>query len=1115
MIRKILFSVALMLVIQASWAQPWLENLPKYKSAEELTLNDYKDAFDAYWKPFNIEKGYYYKDGKKVKATGWTQFQRWVYNMESQVNPTTGEFPSATGQQVYSKYLKSNPNAKSPKTANWTSRGPSSSNGGYAGIGRINCIEFHPTNNNIYWVGVPVGGLWITTNNGSNWTSLTDFNSVIGISDIVVPTDYETTNTIYIATGDKNGWDNNSIGVLKSTDGGITWNETGISYSINQSRMVYRILLDPTDNQTLIAATNQGVFKTTNGGTTWDTQISAYTFVDLEYKPGDFNTLIGSTSSGSVYYSPDAGETWSVALTTGSERTELAVSAANPNIVYAIVAMSDGGMKGIYKSTNGGENFSVIYNDKNLLGWNSTGTDAGGQGWYDLAIAASPTDANTILIGGVNTWRSTNGGTSWSLVNHWTGSGGKPAIHADKHMLRFRNNGDLFETNDGGVYISTNDGTSWIDKTNGMEISQIYKLSVAAGDATEVIAGLQDNGTKLNRNNDWTDVRGGDGMECLIDYSNPAIQYNTVYYGEIRRTYNRWGYYTEITPTAAGEGAWVTPYIIDPNDPYTLYAGYSNVWKSTNRGTSWTQISSMNASGKLRSMAIAPSNSQVLFVADETRIWKTTNGGTVWTNVTANIPSSSANITSIAIKNNDPNIVWVSLGGYNIHGVYQTVNGGESWFNISEGLPEIPMYSIVQNNQVADNQLYVGSEVGIYFKKGTDNWVLYNTNLPNVKIGELEIAYDSNPYNSKLIAATYGRGLWESPVYYNLSPMVYESSVATQTDNSSVRPGESDIMIIGMQIETDGAVEALSVSEISITMNGTTNISDVSSIKMFSTGSIPYFNTENQYGSTTTSANGTISFSETKTLLPGINNFWLTYNLSENAIIENIIDAEFESVIVGGQTYIPTISNPGNGRLIIGEPEIEIDTQTLNFDSIMVGQSSAIQTYIVGGNYLNGILSVAAPSGFKISKSPETGYTNFLSLNDENGNVVPTTIYVKFMPTSVQEYSGNINHSSTGATITRIAVSGVGIEQVGFNETFNLEDITVYPNPSNGIFNVNNPTLQNIQMTITDFKGRTREMKRLDANSDLTIDLSSYPLGIYFIQFIVNNQTHYIRLVRQ
>ncbi|NPD46281.1 MULTISPECIES: T9SS-dependent choice-of-anchor J family protein [unclassified Lentimicrobium] len=756
----ILFSSTLLM------AQPWLQNMPQNKSKEEWTLYDYESAFHQYWEPYQVNnKGYYIEDGKEVKAPGWKQFYRWYYQMEAKVNPSTGIFPSKTAQQVYDEFIKTNPEQRNYKSANWTNLGPSSSTGGYAGVGRLNCVAFHPTDNSTYWVGAPAGGLWVTTNNGSSWTCLTDENNVLGVSDIVIPTDYSSSQTIYIATGDRDAWDNRSIGVLKSTNGGFTWNTTGIQFNLSDGDMVTRLLLHPSDNQTIIAATSNGVYKTTNGGSTWDNQLTSISFIDMEYKPGDFNTLYGSTTSGSIYRSANGGGDWSEELSQGN-RIELAVSVDEPTYVYAIIANSSSALDGIYKSTNSGNSFSEVFsgNSSNLLGWDSNGGGSQGQGWYDLSIAVSPNDANTILVGGINTWRSTNGGSSWSIVNHWWGDG-VPAVHADKHMLKYRDNGDLFECNDGGIYLSTNNGTSWTDKTNGMIISQMYKLGVSQTNATETITGLQDNGSKLFFSNFWDDVKGGDGMECLIDYTSSNTQYATYVNGQITRTTNHWASSTDIEPSAAGDGAWVTPYVIDPVDHNTLFAGYTDIWKTTNKGDNWTKISTMNTSSKIRAMAIASSDNDVLFVSDPNEIWKTTNGGGSWTDVTSNLPTSSSNITYIAIKADNPNTVWVSLSGYNNNLVYETTNGGSTWNNISDGLPSIPAYTIVQNTQASStSHLYLGTELGVYFREGSNDWTEYNTNLPKVQCGELEIYYAGDATDSKLRLASYGRGLWESPL---------------------------------------------------------------------------------------------------------------------------------------------------------------------------------------------------------------------------------------------------------------------------------------------------------------------------------------------------------------
>lgn len=762
--KRILFLTASFLFTIIVFGQKWTDNLPNNKSKAEITFFDYQNAFNEYWQPFQVDaSGYYMENGEKKKARGWKQFYRWAYDMEGQINPATGEFPQKSAQQVYDEFIIANPPAKNTTVANWTNLGPSTTTGGYAGVGRINCVAFHPSNNNIYWIGAPAGGLWMTTDNGNSWTCLTDANNVLGVSDILIPSDYATSQTIYIATGDKDAWDNRSIGVLKSTDAGASWTSTALQYNLSDNEMVSNLIVNPNDNQNILAATTNGVYETTNGGTSWSTQLTSTYFIDLEYKPGDFNTLYGSTTDGKIYVSTNGGNTWNQTFNEGN-RIELAVSQASSNIVYALVAANNSGLYGVYKSTNSGTSFSQTLDGStlNLLGWDSDGGDSGGQGWYDLAFAASPTNANTIVVGGVNSWRSTNGGSSWSIITHWWGDGVQ-AVHADKHMLRYRANGDLFECNDGGVYFSSNNGTVFSDKTNGLVISQMYKLGVSQTNANEVITGLQDNGTKLLSGGFWDDVKGGDGMECLIDYTTTNTQYGTYVNGQISRTLNHWGSSSAIEPAGAGSGAWVTPYIIDPVDHNTLYAGYADIWKTTNKGNNWTKISTMNTSSKIRAMAIAPSNNSVLYVSDPDQIWKTTNGGGNWTEITGTLPTGSSSITYIAVKADDPNTLWVTLSGYNANSVYRSTNGGTSWTNISSGLPQIPTYTIVQNAQITTSvHLYIGTELGVYFKNGDNNWVEYNTGLPKVRCGELEIYYNSNPDNSKLKLATYGRGLWET-----------------------------------------------------------------------------------------------------------------------------------------------------------------------------------------------------------------------------------------------------------------------------------------------------------------------------------------------------------------
>ena len=803
--KSILLKVTLLLVTIFTTnlvnSQTWLENLPQAKvQSGTLTLQDYQKAFYDYWEPFHVEKGYYVNEnGEKVKAYGWKQFKRWEWYWEYRVDPQTGAFPKTNAAEEYEKYLLQNPEGSRSPSGNWISMGPSWSNGGYAGIGRLNCVAFRPGDANTIYAGAASGGIWKSSDGGASWTSLGDSNPVLGVSDIIVINQGSNPDILYIATGDKDGgslWslggqqsnDNNSVGVLKSTDGGTTWNTTGLSFSSSQKITVSRLILDPTSgNQTIYAATSTGVFKTTDGGTNWPQQLWG-NFIDLEMNPGNSSVLYASTIdhwlTPMIYYTTNGGSNWtasSTPFTATDKRVDLAVTAANSNYVYAVVANRNGGLSYVCRSTNAGASFSTVYTGSsttNLLSLyaNESG-GTGGQGYYDLAIAVSPINANEVYVGGINTHKSTDGGSSWNCVNCWTWSATynnvtpqAPVVHADHHFLAFQNNTTLFECNDGGLYKTTNGGGSWADKTNTMVISQLYRLGVSQTVSSDVITGLQDNGTKvLATGPGWMDVIGGDGMECIIDHTNVNVQFGTLYFGDIFKTVNYWGGQAQINPA---NGAWVSPYVMDPTNNMRLVAGYADVWLSTNGGANWGQISNnLTGSGTtyLRSVAIAPSNSNTIYVATLNNIWKTTNSGGNWINITGTLPVGSSNITYITVKNSNPNTVWVSFGEYNTHSVYQTTNGGTNWTNISAGLPSLPVMCVIQNTQnTTQDELYAGTDVGVYVKVGSANWAAFSTSLPNVVVTELDIYYDAVPANSLIRAATFGRGLWESDLY---SPM--------------------------------------------------------------------------------------------------------------------------------------------------------------------------------------------------------------------------------------------------------------------------------------------------------------------------------------------------------
>ncbi len=783
----------------------------KYSLNSKSTFFDIQKAMNEHWASLGVDGGYVLKNGVKEKVPNWKIYKRWEYYWEQRVNQLTGEFPKTTAVDEYEKYKKSpyySP-GNTDYSESWTNLGTNTSTGGYAGLGRINCIAFHPSDANTFWVGSPSGGIWRTSNGGTNWTILNNNMAVLGVSDIVIPSDYATSNTIYIATGDRDGgsmWalgggqsnDNNSIGVLKSTDGGATWNTTGLTFTVSQNKLVYKLLIHPTNKLILFASTSDGIYKSTNGGTSW-TQKSLNEWGDMEFKPSDPTVMYASSMPYAGTYinrSTNSGENWSYySITASGRRGEIAVTPANSSVVYLLSANSSGGVYGVYKSTNSGANFTAVNSGSpaGMLGYFTDGSGgSGGQGSYDWCIAVKPDDANTVFIGGITTWKSTNGGVSFTANTCWAPDSyynisGVPVTHADKHAMIYQSASVLFEGNDGGIYKTVNGGTNWTDLSNGLVISQIYRIGVAQTSSTKILTGLQDNGSKLLNSGSWSDVYGGDGMECIIDFYNSNYMYATYVEGEISRSVNGGVSFptiiSENIPGGQPVGFWVTPYVINPSNSLVLFAGYDKVWKTADRGNSWTSASQvLSSSAKLRSLAIAPSNQNVLYAADQLNMWKTTDGGaTNWSTVT--LPSSSDYITYIAVKNNSPGTLWISYGGYTSGTkVFESTNGGTNWTNISAGLPNLPVMCILQYKTAADrNVLFAGTDLGVYVKDGANAWVNYSNGLPSVVVTELDVYYNAS--GDKLRAGTYGRGLWETLIEGAL-PVELQSFTSSVNNNS-------------------------------------------------------------------------------------------------------------------------------------------------------------------------------------------------------------------------------------------------------------------------------------------------------------------------------------------
>lgn len=317
----------------------------------------------------------------------------------------------------------------------------------------------------------------------------------------------------------------------------------------------------------------------------------------------------------------------------------------------------------------------------NLLGYRFDGKDYEGQGAYAMAYAISPTNAKKVFTGAVNTWSTSDISDEkmWKINTMWANDtdpnsdgynpNGIQIVHADVHMIAYspHNSTTMVQCNDGGIYISTDGGIKWKDKSNGLQISQFYRISSSTtGDL--IMGGLQDNGTKLLDSNGWFDILDGDGTECIVDHTNNNIGYATTQHGRVFRStdgfHNDYVQISKNVGEVQPEGVWITPLIIDKNDPMTLFAGYDEIYKSTDRGTTWNAISNINQGASFEQLAISPSNSSIIYASDNIELYVTLNDGKNWRIISPGLPIDEINLTSIATHPTKDQNVWVTFSGY-------------------------------------------------------------------------------------------------------------------------------------------------------------------------------------------------------------------------------------------------------------------------------------------------------------------------------------------------------------------------------------------------------------------------------------------------------------------
>lgn len=728
----------------------------------------------------------------EYKIPGAKQFLRQDYFLESRIGDENSRPDYVSAFKEYNSLKQKSKNSEEFLNSNeWKFLGPSArprTRAGQlttAGKGRANVVRVDPTNENIIWVGSASGGIWRSTNKGQSWNvfDITGFAS-LGISDIAISR--SNPNVVYAATGDKNTRGQGSgglynfftIGIMKTTDGGANWQLTNFLQGAEQSNrlLIYKILVHPTNHNLIYVSSSNGLFRSNDGGSSWNQIDTQRGYGDIEFHPSDPNIIYtiridGNNSKTLRTYNVSNSSFISEQTYTSANRGELAVSPAQPDMVMCLFSHTNNHFRSLERSNNRGGTWSTLrtINDGiNYLGFfNGSGQDlAVGQGWYDLALEINPTNSSEVYIGGINVWKSTNGGSNFNLNTLWVVADGFPFVHADHHYLEFDHRGNLYSAHDGGLNYTSNGGNTWIDISDGLDISQFYRFAQSSTDDQFMIAGAQDNSTFVNEGDDWYGALGGDGFHTAVDPQNDNFVYGSQNVGGsgglIFRSSNRGvSFQQAIGPAqygAIGESAaWVTPFEVDPTDPSKVYAGYNNIWVSSQRGLqgTWSRLTNFGiGNNNVRFIELSPVDNNKLYCSVGNSLVEV-NKTTGAFSIIYQTPSGGLLINSIFADLTNPNIVYVTIGGFNSQNkVIRIENGNPT--NLTYNLPNLSCITIVQQNGSGD--LYVGMDAGVYkLPKSASSWTLFDKGLPPTVIADLKIQKSTG----KLRAATYGRGIWE------------------------------------------------------------------------------------------------------------------------------------------------------------------------------------------------------------------------------------------------------------------------------------------------------------------------------------------------------------------
>lgn len=696
--------------------------------------------------------------------------------------------------------------------------------------GRVMSIAVNPKKKGEYYVGVASGGVWKTVNDGTTWTPVFDSQASYSIG--WVELDPNDSTVVWVGSGESNSQRSVSYGdgIYRSEDGGKGWKNLGLK----KSEHIGRVVVDPRDSKVVYVAAegplwgpggDRGLYKTTDGGKNWKAvlTISENTgVVDVQLDPSNPDivyaaayqrrrhvfTLIDGGPESAIYRSTDAGATFNK-VTSGLPsvdlgRIGLAVSPADPNVVYDTVEAADG-KGGIFRSQDKG----VTWEKRNDF-------DAGAM--YYARVVCDPKNADRIFIMNVELRESLDGGKTLKKVNEANHHGDNHAIWIDpddtKHWLL---------GSDGGMYETWDDAKTWEFKAN-LPTVQFYDVAVDyASPFYHVCGGTQDNfsmcGPARTRNingivnSDWYVTTGGDGFRSQVDPEDANTVYSESQYGVLVRYDVPTGQELVLQPQE-GKGEpplrwnWDSPIIISPHSHTRLYFAANKIFRSDDRGDTWKAISgdltrqidrnklpvmgkvwgpdavaknqSTSFYGNIVALAESPKKEGLLFVGtDDGLIQVSENDGGIWTKYEKfpGVPENTY-VSRLAASNFDSNVVYAAFDNHKNEDfkpyLLKSVDGGKTWNSIAGDLPENGPVLAIAEDTVNSNLLFCGTEFGAFFTvDGGKHWVQLKGGLPTIAVRDMVI----QTREGDLVIATFGRGFY---VLDDITPLRQMKPEATE-----------------------------------------------------------------------------------------------------------------------------------------------------------------------------------------------------------------------------------------------------------------------------------------------------------------------------------------------